>query len=266
MAINKNFLNSMGIFPEDLVPFLPPSVKRDYDVLKEQGYKFYQQNPYDYTEEQFKQQGIPTTPIKNFSDYAKFKNLSLEDLLALKKESELEKYSRQRLRSEPEFMLGNDPRISEGLFTETKLEKLGKENIPRDIYTYIDKNLRSSLAQKGIEAPIGSTEYGQLVFPSGDKAVEAHEIMHLGFDKIPGYYDKLKNKYGAANFEHIYIVEKTMPELFDLDKKPPYNFSEADRKKYIQNLAPKNKAFDKNYRKKIIKETDKIIEESFDDN
>ena len=111
-------------------------------------------------------------------------------------------------------------------------------------------------------APYGASgEFppGDFVFPVGDKITEAHEVMHLGFNKVPGLDEHLKKKFGYGNHEHTYIIEKTEPEFFDLDMPPPKGFTEEQRTDYIRRIAPRNNAFNERFRRKIVREVEKYV-------
>ena len=206
---------------------------------------------------------VPTFPINSLEDWAKFRNITTEELQRLKKESDLELYSQQRKRNDPDAKFGKNPELSQTPFTDTEIERLGRENMPKNVRTYVDFDLREKLTNKNVLAPYGASgEYppGDFVFPVGDKITEAHEVMHIGFDKVPGLTEHLKKKFGYGNHEHTYIIEKTEPEFFDLDMPPPKGFTEEQRTEYIKSIA--SNASDKRYRKKVVREVEKYIKEN----
>ena len=206
---------------------------------------------------------VPTSPINSLEDWAKFRNITTEELQRLKKESDLELYSQQRKRNDPDAKFGKNPELSQTPFTDTEIERLGRENMPKNVRTYVDFDLRKKLANKNVLAPYGAAgifPVGDFVFPVGDKITEAHEVMHIGFDKVPGLTEHLKKKFGYGNHEHTYIIEKTEPEFFDLDMPPPKGFTEEQRTEYIKSIA--SNASDKRYRKKVVREVEKYIKEN----
>ena len=125
--------------------------------------------------------------------------------------------------------------------------------------TFLDFDLRESIKKKGVFSPFGAAEKGKILFPVGDREIEAHEAMHIGFDNVPGIYEHLKNKFGQGDHEHTYVIEKTMPQFFDLDMPPPKGFSKEARINYIKDITEDNDALDKNYRQEVVNEVEKYV-------
>ena len=213
--------------------------------------------------ERWQELDVPTSPINSLEDWAKFRNVTTEELQRMKKESDLELYSQQRKRNDPDSKFGKNPELSQTPLTDTEIERLGRENMPKNVRTYVDFDLRKKLRSKNVLSPYGASgEFprGDFVFPVGDKITEAHEVMHIGFNEVPGLTEHLNDKFGIGNHEHTYIIETTEPEFFNLDMPPPKGFTEEQRTEYIKSIAPN--ASDKRYRKKVVREVEKYIKKT----
>ena len=98
--------------------------------------------------EKWRELDVPTSPINSLEDWAKFRNVTTEELQRMKKESDLELYSQQRKRNDPDAKFGKNPELSETPFTDTEIERLGRKNMPKNVRTYVDFDLREKLTNK----------------------------------------------------------------------------------------------------------------------
>jgi hypothetical protein len=181
-------------------------------IGKKEGGRFsirFKENP--LTKEELSYLSPSVNRIINDERYFLLKNfLDEEDIKNLKEEALLEKYSRQRKRNDPDAILGSDPEYSEINLTGNLIESIGRENKPKQIYTYLNPDVSKATLQHG--------EYDSskdaITFPSTNKKVEAHEYLHRGFEKIFKDMPELENKLSLPKeeIEHIYIYSKVNPE------------------------------------------------------
>ena len=199
-------------------------------------------------------------------DYGFFPPELIEGLL---QEAELEKYSQQRKRNDPDARRLN-PEVDRQNISGNIYEELGRINEPARIYKFTQPETLEALAKMMGAQAYYSPSRDEIVVPSqrnNSKNAQANEYMHRGIKKSPLTGPNVENKFYrkyhpglTREQEHLYIHSKTTPEMLETIRKREYpQMEKKEFLKYVSSIEKEVDRYRKDQAKKTLEELNKIF-------
>jgi len=196
-------------------------------------------------------------------DYGFFPPELIDGLL---KEAELEKYSQQRKRNDPDARRLN-PEFDRQNISGDIYEELGRFDEPARIYKFTQPETLEALAKMMGAQAYYSPSRDEIVVPFQGKNAQSHEYMHRGVKKSPLTGPNVENKFYrkyhpglTREQEHLYIHSKTTPEMLETIRKKEYpQMEKKEFLKYVSNIEKEVDRYRKDQAKKTLEELNKIF-------